>query len=119
MKIFTSDLIKESYVVNVDLRVIDDGGYYAVKKAELPIDKGTLSVLAKSLLAGRPFTEREWAGRGRPLSCRQVRQLRKMFRWLGILELVNPFEPRQGYRLTRAGKAFMKYFSESPALPRK
>jgi hypothetical protein len=121
-RIYTRDLIRAADsgaydVVRVDLRTITEEGNYQARRAELPVNRGTLSILAMGLLAGRPFTERVWAGRGNPLSCGQVRTLRVMFQKLGVLEPVNAFEPRQGYRLTRAGRAFMKYYANSPTLP--
>jgi len=103
------------HTIRVDLRTVTQDGHYQVNRADLPITQAQMITLAQGLIAGKPLTEREWAGAGKPFSCDQVRELKKLFRAHGILELVNPQAPQQGDRLTKAGRATMQYFSNLPS----
>lgn len=106
------DVVETSpaHVVRVDLRQDTDDGY-KVTKAELPIDESALCVLAGGLMTGRPLSEREWCGTGKPLSSLTYRNLIKHMVNRQLIEQVNPKDTRQGYKLTRVGKAAMSYFA--------
>jgi len=106
-----------AHTVRVDLRTTTTDGHYQARRADLPIDEATMIELATGLLAGKPLTEREWAGTGKPLSCDQVRELKRVFKANGILELVNPSAPKQGDKLTKAGVATMRYFANLSPSP--
>lgn len=96
--------------VKVDILQEHDGGS-TIKTAELPATEADLSVMASGLLSGRPFTEREWTGAGKPLSVNQFRAMRVEMLGRGIIELANQKAPQQGFKLTRSGVAVMRYFA--------
>jgi hypothetical protein len=108
-----------SHVVRVDLRATTPDGNYQATRTILPIDENALCILADGLLSGKSLSEREWTGYDRPLSVSTFRDLRQVLIERKWIEQVNSKDTRQGYRLTRPGKAVMKHFAAmySPALP--
>jgi len=69
-------------------------------------------VLARGILAGRPFSEAEWTGRGKPFSRREFRALRSELLERGLLEWRNPRAPSQGVELTSVGRAVFARLAE-------
>jgi hypothetical protein len=109
---------KRNHVVSIDLRTIDQGGYQKSVRVDLPVSEQDLAIVAAGIVAGRPFTEREWTGSTNPLSVNQFRDIRDEMIKRGILEPVNPKAPQQGYKFTMAGMHAMKYFAAlSPTKP--
>jgi hypothetical protein len=111
---FVSD--PEPRFVRVDISQPGLNGSEHVTVARLPVPEQDLSLLAVGLLAGRPFSERLWTGKGRPLSVSQFRALRDEMHARGIIEPVSVKDVRQGYKLTRAGVAVMRHFSPAEGL---
>jgi len=103
------------HTVTVELVTAQPNGCNTKTLARLPVSEYDLSLVAGGLLAGRPFSERQWTGQGKPLSVNQFRDLRDEMSKRGIVEQANPKDPRQGYKLTKAGQAVMRHFS--PTLP--
>jgi hypothetical protein len=102
----------KTHSVRVNIHESNDNGYQQRTQAvNLPIDEQTLATFASALLGGRPLTEREWAGSGKPLSIEQFREMRGEMLKRGLAALSNPKSPQQGYKLTRAGRAVMEHFA--------
>lgn len=98
---------------------VNENGHYSTSNYELPEGNwpNSLSVLAKGVLAGRPFTETEWAGPNKPFSIPDFRELRK----LGL----NPKDPshklfvyknsnakQQGIVLTKKGRELFEELAD-------
>lgn len=75
------------------------------KMIDLPATEEELKTLFSGLKAGRPFSEREWAGDGKLLSSDRFRALRAEMIRRELLTIRNPKDHRQGYVLTRQGEA--------------
>jgi len=101
------------------VEVVEDEDHWRIGHLPLPGgDPDRLQVLARGLLAGRPFSEGEWCGSGRPLSQRQFRSIRDAMVDAGLARWRDPDEPRQGAELTSAGRAVLRRIGEGadPAL---
>lgn len=89
---------------------LDDvrNGNYRSRTMEVNATEEQLRELAEGLLNGKPFTEREWTGRGKPFSSGQggsFRALRATWLKQGILEVVSYKDNRQGFDFTDMGWA--------------
>ena len=102
--------------VTVDVHTKTPGGFDHTAYVTLPFSEADINTLAAGLNRGQPFTEREWCGSGKPLSVNQFRKARAEMLQRGLIELTNPKDARQGYRLTRAGLAVMRHFSPTPSM---
>lgn len=91
------------------------GGHYQSRDIRLPASENQLRDLADGLAQGRPFSEREWTGAGRPFSSDEFRDLRSAMRRGGLIEFANENEPRQGYALTDDGRELLKHYLSSSA----
>ena len=108
--------VKEPEVVRIQIdEVTADGHIRQNRFANLPISNDKLTVIARGLLGGRSFSEREWSGAGKILSSNEFRTLRTEMIKRGLLEVANDKDQRQGYVLTRTGRAVMTKFSQIPA----
>jgi hypothetical protein len=94
--------------VQVNIHEVTDNQHLRVVTARFPIDEARMAELAQGLLNGTPFTERQWSGNGKLLSLDEFRAIRSEMLKRGMLEMVNPRSPQQGYRLSKAGRAAMK-----------
>lgn len=87
------------------------------KHFDLPGSWRQLEQLATGLIiAGDPFTQRRWTGKGRPFSINQFNALRDEMLQKEYCYQINDEDPRQGYDLTLSGKAIMLRFIPSPTL---
>lgn len=75
------------------------------KMIDLPASEAELKTLFSGLKAGRPFSEREWAGDGKLLSSDRFRALRAEMIRRELLKIRNTKDHRQGYVLTPEGEA--------------
>jgi hypothetical protein len=93
------------------------GSRYQERKLGIPADR--LVTLAKAVTtAGRPFSLRELAGRGRPLSGRaEFEELRDKLLELDWLQWRDPGNRQQGLDLTRPGRAALEAIAEGRARP--
>lgn len=98
----------EPLVIRLD--EVDKGHY---RQRMINIDDVTaeqLTEFARGMLAGRPFTEREWTGKGKPFSSGQGGSFRR-FRsnWLkhGFVTIVSDKDNRQGFDFTDSGWAMI------------
>ncbi|APU89214.1 hypothetical protein Rctr41k_02 [Virus Rctr41k] len=97
----------EPQTVKVQLSRVSESGSWSGEYFDLPGSLGDLKTLAQGLLDGRPFTEREWTGRGKPYASEAFRSLRRELLRRGLIELASTKDARQGYVLTDEGTAFM------------
>jgi len=79
---------------------------------EFGVEEERARMLAKGLVAGRPFSESEWTGGGRPFSRREFRELRTELLERGLLEWRNPRAPAQGVELTAPGRHVMQRLAQ-------
>jgi hypothetical protein len=91
----------------ITIRLVKEDGHIS-DTMDLPGDKESLSVLARGLLNGMPFSESMWTGKGKPFSSKTFRALRDVMKARGMAEYINAAEPKQGIRLTDEGRAVMK-----------
>jgi hypothetical protein len=105
------------HTVKVDVWEEKSRGYPEMNTSVLPFSEGDMQALAVGLLSGKPFTEREWTGQGKPLSMNQFREARAVMIARGLVEMVNPKSPQQGYKLSRAGSATMRHFATTSPTP--
>lgn len=84
---------------------------------DLPASPRQLEQLATGLMiAGDPFSQRRWTGKGRPFSINQFNSLRDEMLRRSLIRLINDKDPRQGYELTGMGRSVIKRFLPSPTL---
>ncbi len=100
--------------VNVDLRTINQDGQDITTRATFDIDDDRLSVFAAALLAGRSMSQPEWTGAGKPFSKREHSAIIEEMLLRGIIEPRSEKDARQGYRVTKAGRAALRAISGSP-----
>ncbi len=109
-------VIGEPQITRIQIDEVTTQGHIRQSKYfDLPISEDKLTVLARGLLGGRPFSEREWAGAGRILSSNEFRSLRSEMIKRELLEMANPKDQRQGYILTAPGRGLMKRFAGLPS----
>jgi hypothetical protein len=98
--------------VTIRLQDTQDGAYQETR-ISLPATMEQLRTLAAGVLSGVPLAEGHWIGqsRGQPFSKAQFYALRAEMIRRGLVEYINPTAPAQGYQLTRAGMAVMRYLS--------
>lgn len=97
----------EPQSVKVTLNRISQDGHFSGEMFDMPGSMEQLKKLADGLLNGLPFTEREWAGAGKPYSSATFRDLRKELMRRELIELASEKDSRQGYVLTDDGSQFM------------
>lgn len=105
----------ESKPVRVEVREQREGGM-TMRFLDMPIDEAQLQTFARGLLSGQPFSERAWAGDGKPFSQNDFAALRDKLietgyaRWKGG-------ERRMGAELTAKGRAMFAGLADSPTPP--
>ncbi|HKZ82130.1 MAG TPA: hypothetical protein VJ793_00555 [Anaerolineae bacterium] len=101
--------------VRVEVTERRDGGT-TMRFLDMPIDEAQLQAFAKGILAGKSFSERTWAGDGKPFSQNDFAALRDKLietgyaRWRGG-------ERRMGAELTAKGRAMFAGLANSPTPP--
>jgi hypothetical protein len=93
--------------VRVRLSEVSEVGHWREQTFSLPVTIDQLQELAEGITTGRPFSEREWCGKGKPFSINQFRQLRIELLKRGCVA-VDPNDARQGFTWTRAGAALIR-----------
>lgn len=102
----------ETHVVRIEMQRIEENGHLNVtKRFDLPLSEDELVSLARGLMTGVPFSEREWTGSGKLLSLSRFRELRSEMIRRGLLDLANGKDARQGYALTADGEAIMRDYA--------
>lgn len=94
----------------VDVKDTKDGRY-EMQSAYLPVSEDEMIELACALLRGQSFSEKGWTGTGKMFSVDQFRNMRIEMLKRGILAPASSKDARQGYVLTRAGRAVMEHFA--------
>lgn len=94
----------------IRIQLIKDNGHVS-DMIDLPASEAQLSALASGVLNGMPFSERMWTGKGKPFSTESFRKLKDAMLKRDLAEYINEEEPRQGIRLTEAGRAVMQEFA--------
>lgn len=82
---------------------------------EVPCSPEELAEFGRGLLSGRPLSESEWSGRGRPFSRAQFRALRAAMLDRGFACWRDPAFPGQGVALTPAGRALVRELARAHA----
>lgn len=111
---------KEPKVTRIQIDELTKAGHIRqAKMINLPASEDELKTLFTGLQAGRPFSEREWAGDGKLLSVSRFRDLRAEMIRRELLTLRNSKDARQGYILTPEGKAVQDTYADllSPSQP--
>lgn len=107
--------------VVIQLDTVKEDGHYEVGDTSawinLPCDDEQLYTLAQGLMNGLPFSEKQWTGKGKPFASNEFRALRAEMQKQNLVEYVNDKDPRQGIRLTDAGRAVMEEYARSPTPP--
>lgn len=80
---------------------------------DVPLSVDALVELARGLEIGRPFSESEWTGAGRPFSKSDFRQLRSRLLEARLLEWRHPDYPAQGVQMTPIGRAVFGRISDN------
>ncbi len=97
---------------------VKENGHYEVGDqsalVKLPCDDEQLHTLAMGLINGLPFSEKQWTGKDKPFSTNEFRELRAEMQKHDLIEYVNDKDPRQGIRLTDAGRAVIEEYAASP-----
>lgn len=101
-----------SHTVRVNVEEIRQG-HVRIVTARFPVDEWMMQDLAKGLLAGIPFAERHWTGRGKPFSLREFRLTRDEMLKRGLIRPVSEKSNLQGYELTKTGLAVMRQLAGS------
>ena len=86
--------------------------------ADLPCTRDSLTALARGLSAGKPFSEAEWTGTGKPFSRGEhgtFTKLREAFIDRGIMAWKDPEVPTLGMEPTKAGWALFRHLSPTQA----
>jgi len=101
--------------VRVKLDQVKDDGDWQQNVYNLPGSQDQLMELARGLLLDNlSLGERSWVGAGRPFSVNQFRALRTEMLRRGLIILASGKDARQGFTLTREGRAVMRGFIPSP-----
>ena len=103
-------------VIQID-SVKEDGHYQVGDQSnliKLSVSDEQLHTLAMGLINGLSFSEKVWTGKDKPFSTNEFRTLRDEMKANGLTEYVNDKDPRQGIRLTDAGRAVMEEYANSP-----
>lgn len=96
-------------------RYDEKGKYQGSSFYDLPINEDQLIKLARGVVAGVPFSEREWTGEGNPLSSGEFRRLRHAAIARGLLVMVSEKDPRQGFKwVAEAMHMFDEIVKDSP-----
>ena len=96
----------EQFVIRLD--EITPDRHYRSRTMVSEISKEKLTIVARGLLNGIPFTERRWTGDGKPLSVNEFRALRSTWIKHGFIEVVSDKDHRQGFDLTEQGWAVLE-----------
>jgi hypothetical protein len=103
----------EARTVKIQISQVKDNGHYQADMMELPCTESQLESLAVGLKKGRKFSEKEWAGPGRPFSIDGFRELKTVMLKRGLIAQKNPKDARQGFILTEAGQALIEQYEPS------
>lgn len=120
-KVFQTDINRDDVIgepvtrnIRVQISEIKTDGHYQAQTIELPATDEQMSALADGLAHGKPLTEREWAGKGKPFSSRGFRELHVVMVKRGLLQPKSDKDLRRGYDLTEAGRALFADYLTSP-----
>lgn len=111
-RIIGDDEEPEPLTPSLRVEIAEDDNHWRVGR--MPIPDG-IDLVARGVLRGRPLSEKEWTGSGKPLSQRQFRAIRDEMMECGLARWKNPGEPRQGAELTPAGRAVMRKLAQGKA----
>ena len=98
--------------LRVTVNTVKENGHYQSQVLELPGEAESLARMAAGVLRGLPFTESQWAGKNKPFSVPEFRELRGLMLKRGLAEYVNAKAPQQGIVLSASGKAVFEGLAE-------
>lgn len=97
---------------------VSENGGRSVKFIDLPVSLDRLAILAEGLLKGVSFSEANWVGSDNLFNRGEFNLIRKTFIDRGIFEWNSPGTAARGVKMTRSGRAVMRYLAgveESPS----
>lgn len=110
----TMPLMLPAETIRMEFHDTSDGGD-STKYADLP---ARFTEIASGLAAGRPFSEEEWTGSGRPFSVAEFRKLRGDLMERQWLSWKDPRNHSQGVEWSKAGWFVITYLAERFGPPR-
>lgn len=100
-------------VTRIQIDEVTKAGHIrSAKMFNLPATEEELKTLGSGLMAGRPFSEREWAGDGKMFSVSRFRALRQEMIRRELLKPASDKDKRQGFALTPDGEALMSHYRD-------
>jgi hypothetical protein len=104
----------EARTVKIQIEQVKDG-HYQSSIIDLPCTDDQLEALAVGLKSGRKFSEKEWAGPGRPFSIDGFRELKAVMLKRNLIVQKNEKDARQGFIPTDAGQALIEQYEPNSA----
>ena len=104
----------EPEVFEVRLIQQDDTNYPKTRIVEISSSKTKFRQLCQGLVAERPFSFDEWAGKGKLYSRDEFIKMRGGMQARDLLEWKNPSNHNQGMGLTTLGWNMIRYFAKFP-----
>lgn len=102
-------------VTNIDLTTSENKGHRRTQRLQVPATEKQLQKLAIGLNGGVNFSEKIWAGQGKPFSIDGFRELRDYLIKTQLLIQKNEKDVRQGYVLTERGRRMLTHYLPYPA----
>lgn len=101
-------------IVHVSHQRVKENGHIQIDEYDLPGTPEALQLLARGLRAGRPFTETVWAGKNKPFTIPEFRELRKLgIKKYGLFKYVNEKAKNQGIEPTEKGWELMEELADN------
>lgn len=105
-------------VVRVKLDEIKENRHFQQHTYNIPATLDQMAELAKGVLEQEiAFSERSWAGSGKPFSSAEFRNLRSELIRRDLVVLANPKDSRLGYAFTAKGRAVLRGFLDESSPP--
>ena len=98
-------------IITVRMEEVNSDGAWHQQRFDLPATETQMEELAVGiLLQHRTFTHREWTGSAAPFSDAEFRDLRRELVKRELIRLTSDKDPRQGFKLTLAGRKMLEQF---------
>jgi hypothetical protein len=109
-------VIGEPQTIRIQVDKIESGRVHVTSLYDLPVDARRFKTLCEGLVADPPlpFSERQWAGKGKSFSGPEWRKLQAEMKRRELIVLRDASAPKQGYILTPAGVAMALKVAASP-----
>jgi len=107
-KDLNSDQVIGPPPLRVEITTKDGKGKKAMRFLELRTSEDRLELLARATLSGRPLSQSEWCGSGRPFSKNEFEAVMASLESAGLCRWRSPEHRSLGREATPAGRAFFK-----------